>query len=352
VNGIRGEYTPIHFNTAGPSGASVRAAVIQSAYTTLFALYPRQWQALKTERNASLANLHESSHAIQLGRQYGIAVATDILNWRNTDGSEPEAPPFLGGTNIGQWRPTSPDFRSGAHPQWATVVPWSINSQSQFRPAGPPALGSEKYAEVFNEVKTMGSANSSSRTTEQTLVALFWAGNTPGYWNRIAGSVMSDHPRMTLLRRARAFALLNLAMADAAIVCWDAKYHYQFWRPITAVTLADLDGNPATSVDPTWTPLLGVTPAHPEYISGHSTISASAAEVLAHIFGDKTAFVIDSEKLPGVLLTFRSFSSAVLEVNDARVFAGIHFRSSCLDGNAVGAAVAKFVVLHSARRID
>jgi membrane-associated phospholipid phosphatase len=185
------------------------------------------------------------------------------------------------------------------------------------------------------------------RTDEQTLVALFWAGNTPGYWNRIAGTVVSRHPQLSLVRKARIFALLNLAMADAAIACWDAKYHYQFWRPITAITNADLDGNPATEIDPDWTPLLGVTPAHPEYVSGHSTISAAAAAVLGGMFGDGTSFRIDSERLPGVWRHFSSFSSAVLEVNNARVFAGIHYRSSCLDGNKVGRAVAQFLMDHS-----
>jgi membrane-associated phospholipid phosphatase len=138
-------------------------------------------------------------------------------------------------------------------------------------------------------------------------------------------------------------------MADAAIACWDAKYTYQFWRPITAITMADLDGNPATEIDVDWTPLLGGTPAHPEYISGHSTISAAAAWVLGKSFGDNTPFRIDSEKVPGVWRAFPSFSSAVLEIHNARVFAGIHFRSACLDGSAVGSAVARFVMHHSMR---
>jgi membrane-associated phospholipid phosphatase len=141
-------------------------------------------------------------------------------------------------------------------------------------------------------------------------------------------------------------------MSDAAIACWDAKYTYQFWRPITAITMADLDGNPATDIDVDWTPLLGGTPAHPEYVSGHSTVSASAASVLAYFFGDNTAFRIDSERVPGVWRAFPSFSQAVLEVNDARVFAGIHYRTSCLDGNALGIEVADFVLRHSMRLLE
>ena len=348
VNGIHRKYTPMHADFRQPEDASASAAAIESAYTVLVAFYPDQCRELKAERNASLAKIHDSHEAIKRGLEFGALVAADILDWRSTDGVDQTQPPFLGGTDIGQWRPTPPDFRPGAFPQLATSVPWVIQSPSQFRPGGPPALTSAEYAVVFNEVKTMGSADS-LRTPEQTLVALFWAGNTPGYWNRIAGTVVARHPRLSLLQKARVFALLNVAMADAAIACWDAKYYYQFWRPITAITNADIDGNPDTEVDPDWTPLLGVTPAHPEYISGHSTISAAAAWVLSQTFGDKTPFLIDSEKVPGEWLAYPSFSSAVLDVNNARVFAGIHYRTSCLDGNAVGRAVARFVMKHSMR---
>jgi len=352
INGIQRKYTPIHFVVRAPEDASIAAAVIESAYAILVALYPDQQAGLRAERRAALAQLHAPAGAIKKGREFGALVADDILNWRSTDGFAPSLPPFLGGTNIGQWRPTPPDFRPGALPQVATMEPWSLQSPSQFRPAGPPSLTSDRYATVFNEVKTMGSGVESPRTDDQTLLAFFWAGNTPGYWNRIADTMVARHPHLSLLRKARIFALLNLSMSDAAIACWDAKYHYQFWRPITAITNADLDGNPATDVDVDWTPLLGGTPAHPEYPSGHSTVSASAAAVLAHFFGDNTSFRIDSERVPGLWRSFPSFSRAVLEVNDARVFAGIHFRTSCLDGNALGTNVARFVLRHSMRSLE
>lgn len=349
VNGIQRKYTPIHSDLRASEDASIPAAVIESAYATLVVLYPDQQADLRAERRASFAKLHASPEAIRRGRQFGDVIAADILNWRSTDGFDEGQPPFLGGTNIGHWRPTPPDFRPGALPQVATMVPWSIQSPSQFRPAGPPSLISDRYSAVFNEVKTMGIADNSQRTDDQTLLAIFWAGNTAAFWNRIADTVVARHPHLSLLRKARIFALLNLSMSDAAIACWDAKYYYQFWRPITAITNADLDANPTTDVDVDWTPLSGVTPAHPEYPSGHSTVSASAASVLAHFFGDSTSFRIDSERVPGVWRSFPSFSRAVLEVNDARVFAGIHFRTSCLDGNNVGRAVARFVMEHSMR---
>jgi membrane-associated phospholipid phosphatase len=274
------------------------------------------------------------------------------MAWRSADGFTPAPPPFLGGLAIGEWRPTPPDYSPGAVPQLAHVTPWAITSPSQFRPGGPPALTSDLYTAVFSEVKTMGSAFGSPRTADQTQNAIFWTGNTPRYWNQIARTI-SVQRNLVLSDNARLFALLNIAMADAAIACWDAKYYYVFWRPITAIVLADLDGNPATVADPSWIPFLetvppGTTPNFPEYPSGHSTVSAAAATVLAAYFGDSTSFSIDSEKLPGVLESFSSFSQAVLQVNDARVFGGIHFRNACLDGNVLGSAVARYALKNAA----
>ena len=360
VNGIERRYTPIHVDFAAPAGASKRAAAVQAAYATLVVLYPGQKDVLDTELQASLAGIAsgsagENSQSIARGVQWGQTVANDIMAWRSMDGFTPAPHPFVGGLAIGEWRPTPPDFSPGAVPQLAHVTPWVMNSPSQFRTAGPAALMSDRYTAVFNEVKTMGIAAGSQRTADQTELALFWNGNTPGYWNRIARATSIER-KMTLSENARLFALLNAAMADAAIACWDAKYFYVFWRPITAIVLADLDGNPATGADPAWIPLLqtvppGITPNFPEYPSGHSTVSAAAAGILAATFGDKTPFSVDSEKLPGVLRSFQSFSQSVLEINDARVFGGIHFRNACLDGNVIGQSVAEFVLQNAAQSL-
>jgi membrane-associated phospholipid phosphatase len=361
VNGIERRYTPIHVDFAAPAGASERAAAVQAAYATLVVLYPSQKATLDADLQTSLvaiaaASAVENSVSIALGRQWGQTVANDIMAWRATDGFTPPPPPFLGGPAIGEWRPTPPDYSPGAVPQLAHVTPWAMTSPSQFRPGGPPALTSDLYTAVFNEVKTMGGAFGSPRTAEQTQNAIFWTGNTPRYWNQIA-STISTRRNLVLSDNARLFALLNIAMADAAIACWDAKYYYVFWRPITAITLAGLDGNPATVADPSWIPFLetvppGTTPNFPEYPSGHSTVSAAAATILASYFGDSTPFSIDSEKLPGVLESFSSFSQAVLTVNDARVFGGIHFRNACLDGNVLGRAVAGYALKNAAQSVN
>jgi hypothetical protein len=236
----------------------------------------------------------------------------------------------------------------GAAPQFATMTPWVIAAPNQFRPAGPSALGSDQYVTDFIEVKSLGSLNSSTRTDFQTEVARFWSGNTVLYWNRIA-LTMAVQNNSTLSDNARLFALLNVAMADAAIACWDAKYTYVFWRPITAIQLADTDGNPATVPDPSWTPLL-VTPNFPEYPSAHATVSPAAAVVLQSLIGDSGPFTLDSEILPGVLHTFNSFAEAADEAFVARIFGGIHFRSSCRDGHDLGVAVGNEVVTNAALR--
>jgi len=231
------------------------------------------------------------------------------------------------------------------------MTPWVIASPSQFRPAGPPDLTSARYASDLNETESMGRLTSPIRTADQTVYSLFWNSTTPIYlWDHLAISLLEGEGRADehrggrdLLKNARLLAMLNLAMADAAIACWDAKYHYVFWRPITAIPLADTDGNPATNPDPTWLPLFA-TPAFPEYPSGHSTVSGAAATVLARFFGQRTRFRMDSDLLLGVVRFFPSFPDALDEVRNARVFAGIHFRSACVDGQAVGVAVGHYVL--------
>ena len=190
----------------------------------------------------------ENSQSIARGIEWGQQVADDILLWRSTDGFAPAPPPFLGGLGVGQWRPTPPAFLPGAGPQFASMTTWALNSPSQFRPSGPPALTSDQYAADFNEVKEIGSLNSLTRTADQTEIAVFWNGNTPASWNRIATSVAAER-HTTLSENARLLALLNIAMADAVMSCWDAKYTYVFWRPLTAIRLASTKSEGPETVD-------------------------------------------------------------------------------------------------------
>lgn len=354
VNGIERRYTPIHVDFDAPSGASRRAAAVQAAYATLVKLFPAQKATLDAARKESLASISsaaaaENSQSIARGLEWGQQVADDILLWRSTDGFTPAPPPFLGGMGVGQWRPTPPAFLPGAGPQFAYMTTWALNSPSQFRPSGPPALTSDQYAADVNEVKMIGDKFSSTRTADQTEIAVFWNGNTPASWNRIATSVAEER-HTTLSENARLLALLNVAMADAVISCWDAKYTYVFWRPITAIRLASTDGNPATAEDTAWTPLL-ITPNHPEYPSGHATVSPAAATVLGTYFGNDAEFTLTSETLPGVVRAYTSFTQATDEAFDARIYGGIHFRSACRDGRAAGIQVGSFVMANVARSV-
>jgi len=369
VNGIARRYTPIHVPPAGPAGASRDAAAVQAAYATLVQLYPTQKATFDARLAVSLAVLgaHESSAAIASGRAWGQTVADAILTWRSIDGFTPAPPAFLGGTAVGQWRPTPPALAPGAGPQFAYMTPWAILAPSQFRPAGPPALTSDRYTADFNETKKMGGISSASRTPDQTVSSWFWASGTASFiWNDLAVSLIdrasskSDDDgddnwqarrHDSSLQNARLLAQMNLAMADAAIACWDAKYAYVFWRPVTAIPLAATDGNPATGEDAAWMPLFA-TPAHPEYPSGHSCISGAAGAVLANRFGERTHFTVESDLMPGVVRSFRRFSSALEEVQNARIFAGIHFRSATADGQTVGVSVAEYVLDHTAQRVD
>ncbi len=362
VNGIEPRFQPLHVKPNAPHDASQRAAAIQAAYAILLNLYPAQSGTLTAQRDASLAALpsNENTQSINSGIAWGQTVADAIWAWRLTDGITPAPPPFLGvlgivGTPgaVGAWRPTPQGLPNnspgapGAGPQFATMTPWVLARPSQFRLPPPLALNSPEYAADLNELKTMGIYSGSARTPDQSELALFWAGNTPLYWNRIAAQIAAARG-LTLTENAHLFALLNVSMADAAIACWDGKYRYVYWRPITAIRA----GLTPADADPTWVPWLDFfptgTPAHPEYPSGHSTLSGSAAFILAAAFGENTAFSVTSDARPGTR-TFSSFPDAVAEIADARVFGGIHFRTTCVRANGLGRAVADYVSRHAMR---
>jgi hypothetical protein len=363
VNGIEPRFQPLHVKPNAPHHASQRAAAIQAAYAILVNQYPAQSATLVAQRNTSLAALastEKDQSSIDAGVAWGQTVADAIWAWRLTDGIAPPPPPFLGVQSIvgtpaavGAWRPTPQGLPNnlpgapGAGPQFASMTPWVLARPSQFRLPPPLALNSPEYAADLNELKVMGIYSGSARTPDQSELALFWAGNTPLYWNRIAAQI-SAGSGLTFTENAHLFALLNVTMADAAIACWDGKYRYVFWRPITAIRA----GLTPADADPTWVPWLDFfptgTPAHPEYPSGHSTVSGSAAFILSAAFGENTAFSVTSDVRPGTR-TFSSFADAVAEVANARVFGGIHFRTSCLRANTLGRAVANYVSKHAMR---
>ncbi|HET9219413.1 MAG TPA: vanadium-dependent haloperoxidase [Terriglobia bacterium] len=350
VNGIERRYESIHVAPNAPRGASRRAAAAQAAYAILVRLYPTQATALAAKLEASLDGISsdkaaENSQSIARGIEWGQTVADAIWVWRSTDGFSSTPPPFNGGMNPGQWRPTPPGFLSGAGVQFATMTTWVINSPSQFRAPGPTPLTSAEYVADFNETKLMGRIDSAARSATETLYSRFWNASSANYlWNQVAVN-LAEERHLTFSEKSRLLAVLNLAMADAAIGCWDTKYTYPFWRPVTAIPLAGTDGNGLTAPDPGWLPLL-TTPNHPEYTSGHSCLSGAAGRVLSLQFGENSSFslVSDSPSMAGVVRSFSNFTTALEEVKNARIFGGIHFRTACNHGQQLGISVADYVL--------
>jgi hypothetical protein len=305
-------------------------------------LYPARVKEFDRALDASLEGV-PAGQSRDRGVRLGQYAAEKLLAWRKDDGSRRRVA-YTPGAEVGVWRPTPPGYKAALLPQWPGVRPFGVRDVTAFRPEAPPALTSAAYTRDFNEVKRLGSRDSTTRTAEQALIAWFWddgAGTStpPGHWNRIA-QVVAVRQGNTLPENARLFALLNLALADAGIVCWDCKYRFRLWRPVTAVRQADRDGNPDTLADARWNPLLE-TPPFPSYTSGHSTFSGAAAAMLAHVFGtDAIPFTVGSEGLPGQERSFASFSEAAREAGRSRIYGGIHYEFDNRVGLALGRAVA------------
>ncbi|MBK8040475.1 MAG: vanadium-dependent haloperoxidase [Verrucomicrobiaceae bacterium] len=244
----------------------------------------------------------------------------------------------------GQWRRTPPNHRPPEFPHWGEVKPFILKDVKPFRAPPPPALNSEAYAKDLNEVRELGGKVSTKRTAEQTLIAKFWADfsyttSPAGHWNDIAREI-SLKRQVPIGKAAELFATLNLTMADTCITIWDSKYHYNYWRPVTAIQRAEEDNNAATATDKAWEPLL-VTPPHPEYVSGHSGVSGAAAAVLEHYFGfDEIHFSASSDDVRDVKRQFTSFKTCAEEISRSRVYGGIHFTSAGREGLILGRKVA------------
>jgi hypothetical protein len=342
VNAIDRTHEPYLISVRAPRDASETAAANAAARTALDELYPAEQSTIDAQYVAELAKVADGPAKDQ-GIGIGDQVAADLLAIRANDGSSITPAPFVPGTAPGDFRPTPPNFPIPVFTTWGQVTPFVLDSGSQFRPVPRPALTSDAYADAINEVQSLGSATSTTRTPEQTEIGKFWNPPIQNFWNQIADEVATAH-HTDLPTTARLFAALNLSFADSAIAFYDAKYTYQLWRPVTAIRLADSDGNPNTVADPNWLPLAGNTPADPSYPGAHSTISAAGADVLASFFGDNQSFAVTSPALPGVTRSFDSFSAAATEAGLSRIYAGVHTRLDHVAGLTLGDDVANFVL--------
>src|SRR6266576_3806747 len=342
VNNIDPKFTPYLVRLPDvPRSASEIAAADEAAHDVLVFLYPACQASLDMELEQDLALLPDNERKTQ-GIAVGQAVDGQLLAARSADGANVTPPPYVPGTQPGDYQLTPPNFAPADFTQWPQVTPFALEQANEFRPGPPPALTSALYTEAFNEVKSLGFINSTTRTAEQTQIGQFWNGNIQDFWNEIAQTAALQR-NLNLEHSARLFALLNISLADTAIAFFDAKYTYNFWRPVTAIRLAATDGNPQTDPDPTWLPLGTKTAPDPSYPGAHSAISKAGATVLGFYFGNRFAFDVTSESLAGVTRHFTSFSAAAEEAGLSSIFAGQHFRTDHLAGKGLGAQVAESI---------
>ena len=330
--------------SAVPRSASQDAAAAAAAHDVLVALYPNFQAMLDAQLEQSLAPIPEGADKAE-GVSVGQTVAAQVLALRKHDGSDAAPIPYVFGGAPGDYQSTPPNFpKQPQFTHWSHVTPFALERANQFRPGGPPALTSDTYSDVFNEVKTLGIAKGTASTPDEALTGRFWNGAIQNYWNEIGQTAALAH-RLTTAQSARLFALLNLTFADNVIAFYDAKYTYNFWRPVTAIRAAATDDNPDTAADPNWLPEVGNTTPDPSYPGAHAVISAAGASVLISFFGkDRFEFAVTSEVLPGVQRSFTRFSAAGEEATLSRIFAGVHFRTDLTVGQRLGQEVADFVL--------
>jgi hypothetical protein len=363
LNAITRRYEPYVFDSSAEPNAAPEAAVATAARDALVLAVPVFGAASQQAAAMAMADAAYSAALAKIpdgpGKAGGIAVgraaAAAIVSLRKDDGAIKDAP-YTPGSAPGQWRPhpnpvpadppipnpaLALGYGAAMLPGWRNVTPFTLLSGAQFRPPGPPPLTSEAYTRDFNEVKGMGGKNSAARTAEQSQIARYWYEGSAQGWNRIARGVAAAK-NLDRWDLARLLALANLAMADGFIAGFNTRYHYDFWRPVTAIRLADSDGNPATAADPGWETFLN-TPPIPDYPSTHSVLGGAAAAVLAEVLGaDRIAFtMVSGPPFAGISRSFTSFSQAARENADSRVYAGIHFRTACRDGVALGQKIGQ-----------
>jgi hypothetical protein len=330
-----------------PAAASKEAAASVAAHDVLSAFYPAFQATLDSQLSSELAALPADLHTAE-GEAIGHAVAAAILGLRSHDGSAAQPIPFVFINTPGRYQSTPPNFPP--QPQfthWSRVTPFVLSRADQFRPGPPPALTSNAYGDSFNQVKALGIVDSTAATPDQKLIGRFWNGAIQNYWNEIAQTAALRHG-LTTAHSARLFALLNLSLADSVIAFYDAKYTYNFWRPVTAIRAADPRTNAETQPDPNWLPEAGKTTNDPSYPGAHAAISAAAQTVLITFFDtDHIRLDVTSEVLPGIERHFESFSAAEHEASQSRIFAGVHFSTDEQAGQTLGRRVAGFVLQHS-----
>lgn len=341
MNAVEREYKPYLHLPKPADDALAEAAAASAAYGVLVRLFPSQQPTLAATLATSLASV-PNGPAKDDGVAFGDVVAQAIFDARLADNILAAGPRFVNGTEPGEYRLTTPGPPQPVNTGATSWVPFAMRTAWQFRPDGPPALTSALYALDLNETQRLGGASSVERTADQAQFARWHTEMAQFQFNRIARAE-TEHDGRSQLEHARLFALLNIAMADAVTAVFDAKYTYRFWRPSTAIRNADVDGNPDTFVDLTWSPFL-TTPPHPEYPAAHGAVQGAGARVLTSYFGRHYAFQTTSPTVPGVTRSYESFYDFAREGAAARIYGGMHFRNSLEAGSTQGRQVADWVL--------
>lgn len=350
VNAIDKDFDPYLGTVTAPPTASAQAAAVAAAHTVLKNYFPAIASALDTARVASLAGIGDGIPK-QEGIAVGEAAAAGMIALRTGDGSAPPEFYLPASADPGEWQLTpSCPAAGGVLLHWRNLRPFAIETTDQFRSSQPPELTSKRYARDYNEVKRVGGVGSTFRPQDRADVAVFYAATAPvPVWNAAAAQVAVAQSR-SMSENARALALLNMAISDAQATVFETKYHYNFWRPETAIRAGDADGNVLTRGKPDFLPFV-LTPCFPSYASAHGGSGAAAREVLERVFGERHHFItLSNPSVPGVVLQYGSFRQITHDIDDARVYGGIHFRFDQEAGAKVGRQVGAYVQRHTLRR--
>jgi hypothetical protein len=345
---LDGRYRPFASKPPSLPGASPEAAAIRAAYIVALNEFPAKGAEIEKAYEVSIAGVPASPEAIASGVVVGEAAANAALDARVGDHrNDPELEGYTPGSGPGVWAPTPPASANPQTPFLQYVTPFGYDDPARFRPKGPPSLESRNYTTDYNELKDVGRATDSSRTAEQSATALFWSPSASALWT---ANIRSLAGSMDLLTAARFEAVGIAAVTNALIGCWDAKYTYMFWRPVTAIRAADVDGNPETDPETGWVPFI-VTPSHPEYPAAHTTVGAAALGFYTVWFGtDQFPLVFKGNG--GAVRYYMSARQIHAEEGNARVWGGMHWRHSTRVGTALGSRIGTYTATHLLKQLD
>jgi membrane-associated phospholipid phosphatase len=359
VNAITGDYRPYLRSIVGsivaPHGASAHAAAVEAAYQVLSTYFPASAAELDAARASSLASIPDGKAKID-GIATGEAAANALIALRANDGSSPPQFKTPGPPVPGEWQATEScpivnGVASGIAFQWQNVTPFGIRSAKEFVLGPPPALRSNEYAKTYNEVMTVGSLDSTERPPDRAEVATYFAATSPTQALNQAARQVAQEQRRSLSENARALALINLAISDSLVASFFNKYHYNFWRPETAIRAGGTDDNRKTDPDPNFLPFI-VTPCFPSYPSNHGSAANAAAAVMRRLYGEAGhSMRLSNPAVPTIVLQYTSFRQITNDISDARVYGGIHFRTDQDAGALLGRAVGKAVYKHNLRPV-